>query len=1316
MKKILPILFTITLFLIILASPAISFAQTPPNGASTDSRWVIDPEVTFIGKNAARSGDFLNWTLQNYNWVCVQQIANGQCNNTNNPIAKYWSLIVLYIVVPMLFVVILATSMVIIITRGKSLTIMRFIPRFVAVVLLIVFSYSLLQFLYEFTDLIQGFFLRSNINTPCPPGCISDRDLLYVGWSYKGFVGLRLLGDQYAESAFISLLLTKLTALTYFVMVFLLLVRKIILWFFIIVSPIFPILLLYYPVRNTGKIWIGEFFRWLLYAPLFAIFLNGLVYLWRNQIPLVFNNPNIGNAAAIEYPTAVNILLGGPKQVVSPTNSVNLPETFALYVVSLIMLWIVILLPWILLQIFLDYAQSFAPGDTAVMKTLVNLASNRGGGGGPKSPTEGGAAISLPFSKKFSMPIEVKPTPGGPTGAAKELKIDNATVTNANFNQPAFIPTAAINNASVNAQVLNAANVKVPSLRDIAKYDSAFYSRDTSRQQEVSRFSEQLVKIANPANITNTVERERVEKIREKIVTNRDRGNQVASSIMNAASSISRSNIKASNSEIKSVLSQIANPASSSTSSSSLVSHDKLSKLHDTLQKQSKESNSQLASSLMSVNEKTSNSDIEKIRDQLKIAATKGDKSASSVISTINNSQQKSEEAQQTRAMLKQIANPSTVTNTAEREKFTQLHNALQKESSERNNTLASSVLQVSDSTSVRELDKIREQLSQSKESTVIQSVNNMMQQNQTSTHIKSVLQAVANPTTTDVVNREKVNKLHESLEKASSQGNQLASTILKVSDKTTSVEIEALQKRIQDAKLKGEPIATEVSNLAKDTQQASLPSVNRIQTVHKEDYQAVKDMWKQNYQNLEVPQGMSGTRAEWIKDDIGSIDETIGLLSSSDESKVQQGMDQVSNLLPFLLVGGFSKTEIVEYLKAKQDAAKEISTSLATEEEDKLSVSTKATHATQTMSASMTESNDTSSSSSSSGREESESPLSNISTTNISNTTNYSQPEISNEILNMVNVKVPKLQDIAQFETRTLRKDTTKTEELEKVRNVLGNIANPTKITDSSEREKFVKLRESLLMEQQKGNTTANHLLNAANRVEGKPVAHTKSVLSQIANPSLASVETDKKRFSELHDSLTKASQDGNQLATAILATKESTSENDVEDLKAKIQAAKEKGDDVSASVLPDISGDEIPKENAIQQVAQQDYDEVRKLWEENYRNLPVPEEFGSDRNAWITSDTKFVEETIALLDSGNAAKQQEGQKRVSDIMPVLLLGGFSNQEVTGYLKAKLEAGKNVLKEVQKEEEGKVAVSDTVNKEQEEKTLKVDENDKGNS
>jgi hypothetical protein len=1194
MKKLLPILFGFIFIFTALLTPAVTFAQNAnqqlQNNTATDSRWVIDPEVTFIGKNARRSGDLLNWTLQNYNWVCVKQVSASQCDNSNNPIAKYWSLIVLYIVVPMLFVVILATSIVIIITRGKSLTIMRFIPRFIAVVLLIVFSYSLIQFFYQFTDLIQGFFLRTDPTKPCPPNCISDANLLYVGWSYNNFVGLRLLGDKYAESAFTSLLLTKLTALTYFVMVFLLLVRKIILWFFIIVSPIFPILLLYYPVRNTGKIWIGEFFRWLLYAPLFAIFLNGLVFLWKSQIPLVFPTAAAIQNTPIEYPTAVNILLGGPQQVVSPNNSVNLPGTFALYVVSLIMLWIVILLPWILLQIFLDYAQNFSPGDTAVMKTLVNIASRGGGGSGPSKPSGGGAVVSMPFAKKFSIPTGLKP---GPTGAAKEIKAEHATVTNATFNRPAFIPSAAINNASVNASVLNAANVKLPSMRDIARFDVALNSNDVSKLRDVNRYSEQLVKIANPIVVTNTIERDHVKEVREKIVQQSQRGNTMASSVLSAAHASSRNISNLSNEKVKNALKQISNPASA----------------------------------------------------------------------------------------------PST-----NREKMTQLNNMLKNESSKNKNQLASAILSVNDKTSDKEVQRIKEQLTQTSGSSVSKAVTSAVTQSaKTSDQVQTTLKQLSNPNSvTRMSDKEQVTKLRGTLEKASREGNQLATSILAVNDKTSASDIEALQQKIQEAKEKGEPVATEVSSVATETNATTLPKTNRIQTVKQEDYQAVKDMWKQNYQNMEVPQGMAGTRTDMIKDDIKNIDEIIGLLSSTEEEKVQQGMDQVSNLLPFLLVGGFSQNEIVSYLKAKQDAAEEVSKQLAIEEEEKVSVGVKTQHAQaqQTMAATMQEPSDTGTS----DEEESESPLNNIgSQTPVA----ALQNQEATDVLKIANLQMPKIQDIARFETQALSADSSKGAESNPLQTVLAKIADPATITDQAEREQYEKIRETLLSENQKGNVTARAILSAAQKTKGTTPDDAKHVLTQIANPSLSTTEKDKKRFTQLHESLTKASSQGNALATEILSTRDATSLQDIEKLKDKLRDANKKGEPVAASVLPDIATPEMPDKNELQSTAKEDYDEVQKMWEENYRTLPVPAEYGSDRSAWISADKKYVEETIAFLTAPETDKQQEGDKRVSTIMPMLLLGGFSMQEVTSYLTAKVTAATTVLAELQKEEETKVAVPD---------------------
>ncbi|MGH7203625.1 MAG: hypothetical protein ACREHC_04245, partial [Candidatus Levyibacteriota bacterium] len=673
----------------------------------------------------------------------------------------------------------------------------------------------------------------------CPPDCISQSDLLYVGWQYEHFVGLRKLGDVNAESAFVSLLLTKLTALTYFVMIFILLIRKIILWFFIIVSPIFPILLLFYPVRNTGKIWIGEFFRWLLYGPLFAVFLNGLVYLWRHQIPLSFDNPGIGKQ--IVFPTAVNILLGGPKQFVTPTNSVNLTETFALYVVSLIMLWAVIIVPWILLQIFLEYASNFAPNDTAVMKTLVNMANTRqvvppgGGGGGGSSPTKPseGVAISLPFAKKFSTPTSFKPT-----GSAKELTPEAALA-------PASY------NTSANTDALSVANVKLPTMRDIAKFDAAITTNEVSKQQDMSRLSQALERISNPVSASTITTRNQAQMQRSSIVQQSKQGNIMATSILNAASVSNRGINNVSNQKVKTMLSQMANPSTATSSN-----REKMTKLNAMLVKESKDTSnttkSQLASSILSVNEKTSDKEVEKIKSQLS-QSSKNEVSAS-VSSAITKS---ATETSQIQGVIKQMANPNSVVKTSD---------------------------------------------------------------------------------------RQQVFKVKTTLEKASKEGNDLATSILKVNDKTSVDEIEALQARIQEAKEKGEPIATEVAALAQATT-TNLPMVNRVQNVNKEDYQAVKDMWKQNYQNLEVPDGMEGNRSEWIKDDITSIDQTISLLSSTDQTKVQEGMNQVSNLLPFLLMGGFSQTEIISYLKAKQEAAKDVSQILAKDDEEKVSVDAGSKH-----------------------------------------------------------------------------------------------------------------------------------------------------------------------------------------------------------------------------------------------------------------------------------------------------------------------------------------------------------------------------------
>ncbi len=1218
MKRILPIFFAFIFVFASLFPQGKAFAQTPTpggqqlqqNGQVPAGSWVIDKEVTFIGKNAARSGNLLDFTLRNYNWVCVTQNANGQCDDSNNPLAAVWLTTVQFIVAPLLFIVIIATSIIVIVTRGRSLTITRFIPRFIAVLLLIFLSFGILRFFYIFTDVIQGFFLRPPDSAlSCPPECISQNDLLFVGWDYENFIGLRLLGgtgEQNAEAAFITLLLTKLTALTYFVMVGILFLRKIILWLFIIVAPIFPLLLLFYPIRNTGKIWIGEFFRWLLYAPLFAIFLKGLVSLWRDKIPLFFGNPDIGVAGKEIYPTAVNILLGGPKEFVTPTNSVNLTETFALYVVSLIMLWGVIILPWILLQIFLDYASNMGVGDSMMMKTLVSKISNLNPPGGSPAhpPSSDGAALNLPFAKKFSLPINPS---AAPTGSAKAIPMPTSV---SNVNATSYMPSA-----QVKAQTLSLTNLSIPSLRDIAKYDTSLISKDSDRQKETTIIQKNLEKIGNPASSSSSTERERYTEIREKLTQESKSGNSLATSILSAASTISSKSTRANTSQIKSILSQIANPA---------------------------------------------------------LATASASRSTTSSAST-------------------------------------------------------------------------------------------------------SATSSVA----TSVVNHEKLSKMNESLVKARKEGNSLAASILSVNTKTSDAEIEKLQERIMDAKAKGEPIAAQIAGITKSETVTKLPVVNRVQTVSKEDYQAVKDMWKENYKNLEVPEGMSGTRVDWVKEDMSKIESIIALLNSKDAEQVNKGMDQVASILPFLLVGGFSQAEITAYLSAKLEAARDIAAEIVQDDEEKVSVTVKKTAtATQTMSASVPEDSD------------SDSDLSSLpSSGSIAQTL-----PVSNEILSMANLQIPKLTDIVQYEVRHLTKDKKESERIEKIHEVLEKLGNPGSTPLATERAQYETLKNKLSEESLKGNATADVILSAVSQLtqvaghldatlvdikqvllqivnasnasqvddrdyytrlheylekESKEKNNTlagkilsvndktgfseiqaikdqlaqsakessttalpqlagavsdysrtqqlRTVVKQILMPADALPKVERNKLTKIHDSLTQESAKGNTLATNLLSVSDKTSVTALKQLQDKLVEAGKAGDPIASSIIAQTS---IPASfssaKRMQEVTPQEYEEVRSLWQKAYKQYLVPSQYTEDvkgRSEWISNDVKDIEETVNMLNSPDADTKNKGIEKVSSILPFLLLGGYSFNEINSYLKIKLEAANYALKDLQQEEESQVSI-----------------------
>jgi hypothetical protein len=546
MKRFLPIFLVCFIFVFFAANLSPAFAQLNQGDATPSAgQWISDKDVTFAGKIASRASDILNWVIAHHEWAFIKP--GGQ-----NPFDAIW-ISVRNIVYIFLALAILAASFVLILTRGKSLTVKKFVPRFVLAIVLVTLSFSLIAFIYTVSDVVQGFFLRPNNKI------IQSDDLLNVAFDYTDFKGLKKVGEdfQYEESAFMSLLLVKLTAATYYAMFIILIVRKIILWFFIVVSPLFPVLLLFSPLRNSAKIWAGEFFRWLLYGPLFAVFLGGLVSLWKIYIPVDLAGLSCGNPDPTQrYPTSISILLGGPCQDVRISNNLNSPDAYIQYVIALLMLWAVIIVPFLLLKIFLDYFNNFAFGESNIVKFLAqsrlpfSYGGNGGGGpspgGGPPSKSHpAGMAKSLPSFTHSAMELQ-RSIAESSNRSAESMSSTMSQTMSQTMNNSTF-QVGNIQVPQISAEILNLTNLTIPTMKDVSRYETALMSSNTATsshsKEEVNKIYEALSRLSGRSPITTPIEHDKYTAIREKIVEQAKKGDAVANSVMSASMPASMASI-----------------------------------------------------------------------------------------------------------------------------------------------------------------------------------------------------------------------------------------------------------------------------------------------------------------------------------------------------------------------------------------------------------------------------------------------------------------------------------------------------------------------------------------------------------------------------------------------------------------------------------------------------------------------------------------------------------------------------------------------------------------------------------------------------
>jgi hypothetical protein len=423
------------------------------------------------------------------------------------------------------------------------------------------------------------------------------------------------------------------------------------------------------------------------------------------------------------------------------------------------------------------------------------------------------------------------------------------------------------------------------------------------------------------------------------------------------------------------------------------------------------------------------------------------------------------------------------------------------------------------------------------------------------------------------------------------------------------------------------------------------------------------------------------------------------------------------------------------------------------------------------------------------------------------------STPQVSNEILAMVNLKLPSLKDVVHFEALSLSRDKAQAAQVQKAHEILENIAVPSRVHTPAQRENIEHLRERLIEESQKGNSTAEAILSASSMFAGElgkinvTLAELKNMLLKTAHPELSSEKerdfytrlheflareekenhnelakkiisitnetttsdieniktqllkehetntvashvitaineqsylrllkticlklvnpmtitspTEKERFTNLHDLVEQSAKSNNQLAKEVLDVKEETSLKDIEKINKDVHEAWQRKEPVAKGLLSALNSPEVPSDNRLQPLTQKDYTEIEKMWEDNYRTLPVPFGFSEDqqgRIAWIEKDVEDIQQTIDLMQSPELEKKKEGLKKVSTILPFLLLGGFSYQEILDYLAVKQKAANNVLAELKSSEGNKEKVNIEQKKPEEQKTLSAEEENSKNT
>lgn len=498
-----------------LPTPSVGIAVAPagqvlgsgtgPESTIGQASWVIDPVVTQVGRNAERARQFIYWVVTHSPVYNVPQIYQAYFF-----VQRLTWVLAIFVIIGLAIQLVLTRKSIGPTFSGISIgfdqvTIATIVIRMVLILSFIFFSYNIMLGFIQASDAMSNFFISR----------LGGEDLFNIVFSGSNdttnyeFVGYKNADPLEQDMVFTSLFLVRMTSFTYNFMAIILILRQVILIFLLILSPILALLLPFIFIRNIGSVWIGEFFRWLFYGPLFSLFIAALARIWKGGIPYEFD---FGPAERGEmvYRTGINILYGGPAQILSPTNTGNYVDTYAEYIIALVMLWAAIMLPWLLLKIFRDYCCDILEKNQGVLMQILDKMR----GFTPPKP---------------SGPQPTKPGPTGTFGKHMKLPESRPISTREIMTKEKVIEKIRdreIHNVETR-DITRAYDLRVSSLRDVARIET--------QKDKQTQLKETLSNIQNPLRAKTPQTRSQYEALRNEFTARASKGDKLARQIIQAA-------------------------------------------------------------------------------------------------------------------------------------------------------------------------------------------------------------------------------------------------------------------------------------------------------------------------------------------------------------------------------------------------------------------------------------------------------------------------------------------------------------------------------------------------------------------------------------------------------------------------------------------------------------------------------------------------------------------------------------------------------------------------------------------------------------